>query len=325
MTLIAKALSLVVAAAPLLIPGQSFADDYPSRPITLVVSYTPGGNLDIIARTVGRKLSEKLGQPVIIENKPGANARIGTNYAAQAKPDGYTLLVAGGGQMVFNPGLYPTTLSYDPLKDFRPITLFGSTPQIFAVNPKSGIKTIKDLIEKAKASKEGMFYSTGAAPFLAAGELFETLTGVKMDNVPFKGNVQAVQAAIAGNVPLVVADLPTSVAQVRHGQLHPLAITGAQRSAFLPDTPTMTEAGVDLVSNSWTGLFAPAATPQPVIDKLYGALAEILKTDDMKAQLNKIYFDERGAGMSPAEFGATHRKDLAQWTKVLNDLHIHME
>ncbi|MDB5825040.1 MAG: LacI family transcriptional regulator [Herminiimonas sp.] len=313
-------------AATLLGPFASaaIAQTYPDRPIKFVVGYPPGGNLDIIARVVGQRLSERLGQPVIVENKPGADARIATKLVAQAPADGYTLLVGGSGQMVFNPALYKN-LGYDALKDFVPITLFGTTPQVFAADPKLPIKSMRDLAKAAHIKPEGLMYSSGATPFFAAGELFKTLAKVKLSNVPYKGNVQAVQAAMAGDVAVVVADLPTTLSQIRSGKLRALAVTGERRSSFLPQTPTMIESGYDFYSLGWTGLFAPAGTPQWIVDKLYNTLASVLKSPEMREQIGRVSFDASDAGMSPAELGDMHRKELERWTRALGDLNIHGE
>ncbi|MDO8298643.1 tripartite tricarboxylate transporter substrate binding protein [Lacisediminimonas sp.] len=304
-----------------LAPAAGNAQAYPNKPIKLIVGYPPGGNLDIIARVVGQRLSEQIGQAVLIENKPGADARIASQYVAASPADGYTLLVGATGQMVYNPALH-STLGYDPVKDFVPITLLGSTPLLFAVNAKSPINSVKDLIAAAQAKPGELFYSWGATPFYAAGELFKTMAKVQLSNVPYKGNVGAVNAALAGDVAVVVADVPTTLSQIQGGKLRPIAITGAERTKYLPDTPTMIESGINFHSVSWTGLFAPAGTPPAVIDKLYATLAAILKSDGMKEQLARVSFDSTGSGMPSAEFGAMHQRELTRWTRTLKELNI---
>lgn len=316
-----KALGLLLALALTLTCGHAGAQNYPNKTIRFVVGYTPGGNNDIVARLVAQNLAQQLGQPVIVENKPGAEARIATEYVAKAAPDGYTLLIGATGAMVYNAGLY-SNLSYDPVKDFVPITMFARTPLVFAVNPSVPAASIKELVELAKGKSGKLFYASGASPFHVAAELFNKQNGVDIVHVPFKGNVQAVNAAVAGEVPIVVADIPTSLAQVRAGKLRALAITGTDRSQFMPNIPTMLESGMDFEAGSWVGLYAPAGTPSAIIDKLYGALAKAMKSDSLKERFAGASFETKGMGMPPAEFAAIHKADLAKWTKVMKDLNI---
>jgi tripartite-type tricarboxylate transporter receptor subunit TctC len=324
MKTIFKALKYAAAAALLVMSSGSIAQSYPSKPIRFIVGYTAGGNNDILARVVAQKLSEELGQPVIVENKPGAEARIASEYVAKSAPDGYTLLIGATGPMVYAPGLYPS-LNYDPIKDFAPITLLGSTPLVFAVNSKVPAKSMKELLALTKAQSEKTFYSYGATPFYVAAEFFKKQAGMNFEHVAYKGNVQAVQAAVTGEVPVVVADVPTAITQVRAGALRALAVTSSVRSKYLPDTPTMMESGWDFEGNSWTGLFAPAGTPRPVIAKLYEALSVILRSKSIQDRFAKLNFETTGIGMPPAEFAAMHKQDLARWTKATHELNIRGE
>lgn len=312
---------ILALLALLLGTAAASAQGYPNRPIRLIVGYTPGGNNDIVARVVAQKLSEQMGQPVIVENKPGADARIATEYVAKSAPDGYTLMVGATGAMVFNPGLFGR-LSYDPERDFAPITMMASTPLLFAVNPGVKAGNAKDLAALARARADGLSYSTGATPFQVAAELFRKQSGIQMVHIPFKGNVEAVTAAVSGEVPLVVADVPTAMAQARAGKLRILAVTGARRSQYLPDVPTMLESGVDFTASSWVGLFAPAATPKDIIDRLYAELSTALKSEAVRARFTTLGFETTGIGMPPAEFAAQHRDDLAKWTRVMRELNI---
>jgi tripartite-type tricarboxylate transporter receptor subunit TctC len=240
---------------------------------------------------------------------------------AKSPADGYTLLIGATGAMVYNVALY-SRLTYDPVKDFAPITMFASTPLVFTVNPSVPAHSMKDLIALAKSKPGQLFYSSGAAPFHAAAELFNKQAGVQITYVPYKGNVEAVNAAVAGDVPIVVADMPTALAQIKAGKLRAIAQTGTMRSKFLPDVPTMMESGVDLEAGSWTGLFAPAGTPKPIIDKLYNALVAVMKSESVKERFAGAGFDTNGMGMPPEEFGAKHRADVAKWTKVMKELNI---
>ena len=323
MNTIYKLLPLLMASALFFSAGESRAQDYPDKPIKIIVAYTPGGMVDTIARAVAQKLSKELGQSVIVENKPGAEARIGTKYVAKSAPDGYTLLLGATGQMVYNPGLYGAALPYDPIADFAPITLLGRNSLVFAVKPDFPAKSMKDFIALAKAKPGGLFYSTGATPFYVAAEALKKMTGMNIVNVPFKGNVQAINAALAGNVQLVVADLPTTLPQLRAGTLRALAVTSRERSKFLPDTPTLLESGLDFSSRGWAGLFAPAGTPRPIIDKLYRAMSAALKSEDVSDILNKLSFETSDSGMPPQQFAAMHKADVTKWVKIMNNLNIH--
>jgi tripartite-type tricarboxylate transporter receptor subunit TctC len=316
-----KVFGLFLALALTLVPGLSGAQNYPTKPIKFIVGYQPGGSNDILARIVGQKLSEQLGQPVIIDNKPGADARIASEFVAKSVPDGYTLLIGASGAMTLNPGLY-APLSYDPVKDFIPITLFAAAPLVFAVNPSHPAHSIKDLIAMAKAKPGELFYSSGAPPMYVAAEHFKKLAGVNIVNVPFKGSGPSIAATVAGEVPLTIAELPPALPQLKSGKLRPLAVTDTKRSPFLPDVPTVAESGLDFEGGMWVGLYAPAGTPRPIIDKLYSALATVLKSDSMKERLAALSYDTSGSGMTPAEFDAFFKDRLTRWTKVIkeNDL-----
>ena len=316
---LALALSLGLAAT------QVTAQSYPSRPIKFIVGYPPGGTTDAAARIVGQKLSERLGQPVTVENKPGANSIIAAEFVKKAAPDGYTLLVGGSGVMVFNPGLYDK-LSYDPVKDFMPITQFVANPLVFAVNPSVPANSLQELVALAKSKPGQMFYSWGATPFHVAAELLKKQAGIDMTQVPYKGSVQSITAAVAGEVPVVAVEMPAAVAQLQAGKIRALALSGAKRSALMPNVPTVIETGVaNYELTMWTGLFAPLNTPHAIIDKLYSELAAILKEEGTKQQLAALGYDTASIGQRPAEFGAMHKAEVEKWTKVSHDLKIKAE
>lgn len=323
-TVFSKILGLALAGSLAIVSAQSVAQnhasaqDYPSKPIKFIVGYAPGGSNDVLARLVGQKLSEQLGQPVIIENKPGADARIASEFVAKSPADGYTLLIGASGAMTLNPALFEP-LSYDPVKDFIPITLFAAAPLVFVVNPSHPAHTIQDLIRLAKENPGKAFYSSGAPPMYVAAEHFKKLADVQMTHVPFKGSAPSVAAAVSGEVPVAVVELPAGLANLKSGKIRPLAVTDTKRSPFLPDVPTIAEAGLDFEGGIWVGLYAPAGTPQPVIDKLYGALAKVLKSDSMKERLASMSYDASGAGMPPAEFDRYFKERLEKWTRVIKE------
>jgi tripartite-type tricarboxylate transporter receptor subunit TctC len=314
-----KMLGLFLALA--VAGGESTAQSYPSKPITFVVGFVPGGGTDVTARIIGKELSERLGTPVIVENKPGAEAIIGTEYVAKAPPDGYTLLAGASGQMVYNPGLY-ARLPYDPAKDFIPITLFNLDPLVFAVHPSVTAATIREYVAAAKARPGALFYSSAASAFKVATEHFKKQAGVDVVYVPYKGAAPAVTAAVSGEVSLIVMSIPPILAQLRAGKLRALAINSPNRSRFLPDVPTALESGLEFEGNTWSGLFAPAGTPRAVIDKLYSELSVVLKSDSLKERFAALGQETAGMGMPPAEFDVFFRAELAKWTKVIRDLDI---
>ena len=319
-----RLLASVMALTGGMVTFHAHAASFPGKPITIIVAYPPGGTLDTIGRVVAKKLSEHFGQPVIVENKAGADGQIGTEFVARAEPDGYTLLMGSSAQMVYNPAIFPA-LRYHPVNDFAPITLLGSFPQALAASPKLGIHSIKEFIGLAKSKPEGLFYSTGASSSYMVGELFKSRGGFKMVNVPYKGSAPAATAAVSSDVALVVADPTTLRAFIQSGKLVPLAVTGAERNKSLPDTPTLIESGVNVQALSWSGLFAPAETPKPVVETLYRALVTVLQADDIKERLATLGYETGRTGMAPADFRAMYQEELAMWTKVVKELDMRID
>jgi tripartite-type tricarboxylate transporter receptor subunit TctC len=307
------AMALGLGAAP------AIAQDFPNKPIKLIVGYAPGGSNDILARLVGQKMSEQIGQPVLIENKPGADARIASEFVAKSAPDGYTLLIGASGAMTLNPALF-APLNYDPVKDFVPITLLGAAPLVVVTHPSHTAKNLKDLIGQAKAKPGSMFYSSGAPPMFVAAEHFKKLVGIEMTHVPFKGSGPSIAAVMANEVPVGMVELPSALPQLRAGRITALAVTDSKRSTYLPDVPTVKEAlGIEFDGGIWVGLYAPAGTPQPIIDRLYAEVARAVKSDSVKERMTTLSYDISGAGMPPAEFDKYFKERLARWTKVIKD------
>ena len=318
-----KALGFFLAFALALACAVSTAQSYPSKPIRFVVGYPPGGSSDILARVVSQKLADRLGQPVVVENRPGADSIIATEYVSKAAPDGYTLLVGGIGNMtILNPDLRDRRLAYDPVKDFIPITLFATDPLVFAVHPSVPATSIKELIALAKAKPGALFYAAGAPPMQLAAEFFKKLAGVNIVHVPYKGTGPSVTAAVSGEVPLVVVSIAPALAQLRAGKLRALAVTGYKRDSLLPDTPTMSESGLDVEGGIWIGLFATAGTPGAAIDRLYSELSVILKSDSLKEHFASLGYETSEMGLSPAEFGAFFRAEIAKWAMLTKDLNL---
>ncbi len=268
---------VMVAAIAFTVTG-AFAQDYPNQPIRIIVPYTAGGSSDYVGRTVGAKLQENLGRPVVVENRPGGNAIIGTELVAKARPDGYTLLVAGFSVLAANMAMYKN-LPYDTLRDFAPITNVQDSQIVVAVNPKVPVNSIKELIAYAKANPGKLNYgSAGVGNTLhLAGEMFCLTTGTKMTHIPYKGASQALTDLLGGSIQLMF-DLPqTPLSNIQAGRLKALAVTGEKRLEVLPDVPTMAQAGVPEYNfATWTGLVAPANTPPAIVDRLHKEITKAL-------------------------------------------------
>jgi tripartite-type tricarboxylate transporter receptor subunit TctC len=306
-----------LAAALLgLMPFFAPAQDYPRKPVRMIVPYPPGGPTDILGRIVAQNLSERLGQQVVVENKPGASGMIGADLVAKAPPDGYTLL-ANASIHVINPSLYKNA-TYDALKDFAPVSLIAEVPLVLVVAPGLEVKSVKELIALAK-SKSGKlnFASSGnaAAPHLA-GEAFKIAAGVDMQHVPYKGSGPALTDLMGGQVQLMFDSLPSSISHVKSGKLRAIAVTTAKRSSALPSVPTIAESGVPGFDiSTWYGIWAPAGTPTEIVSKLSGEIAKIVKLADVRERLGGLGAEP--AGNSPDEFAAYCRSELAKWAKIV--------
>lgn len=306
---------LLAAALGLLLAGAAGAQlVYPSKPLRLVVGFPPGGANDILARLVGAKLQEQWGQPVVIENRPGANAIIATEFVARSAPDGHTLLVGASGAMAFNPGLY-AKLPYDPVRDFEPVTMVGSFPLVLAVTPAVAAHSVRELVQLVTTSPGKYNYSAGSTPFQLTMELFKLRTGTAVNHIAYKGSAQAVAAVLTNEVQMTFVDAPPAVGQVKAGKLRVLAVTSKTRAAVLPEAPTMIEAGIaDFDVVLWTSVFAPAGTPRPVVEKLQQQIAAILRLPDVAERMAALGIEP--VGNTPAQLAAILRADIDKWTAV---------
>jgi tripartite-type tricarboxylate transporter receptor subunit TctC len=276
----------LLAAASLglltLFQGQAHAQDYPNKPVTIVVGYSAGGSGDVIARLVAQELSNALGQRFIVQNRPGASAMIASEFVARSAPDGYTLLSASSTELAANLGVF-SKMAYDPVKDFTPVIQYSVQPNVLLVRPNSPsltAKNINELVEFAKTHPGKLTFGSagnGSSQDMAA-ELFMTLTGTKAMQVPYKGGADSITALMGGQIDMNFSPLPEALPHIRSGKLLPLALTSAQRSSVVPEVPTMAEAGVaGYEFSGWHALVAPAGTPQPVIDKINGVLQKALQ------------------------------------------------
>ncbi len=295
---------------------------YPTRAVHIVVGFTPGGGNDLIARIVGQKLSESLGQAVVIDNKPGGGAIVATEYVAKQPADGYTLLVGASGAMAINPAVY-ARLPYDPVKDFIPITELGSFPLILIVNASSPIKSVAELIAFAKAHPKEANYSSSSAAFQLVTELFKQKTGAPMQEIPYKGANDSVMAVISSQVTATIADAGPVSGQVKGGQVRALAVTSPTRAADFPDVPTMKEAGTDVDAVLWSGIFVPRQTPPAIVKKLEAELTRIIKEPDVVARLKPLGIQP--VGNTSEEFARIIAADIARWTEVARAGNIKIE
>ena len=287
---------------------------YPTKPIQLIVGYAAGGGTDLLARVVASKMAEGLGQPVVIENKVGAQSIIAAQYVARANPDGYTLLLGPSGPMSMNPALY-SKLPYAPLRDFAPISLLGSFPLILAVGQNHPAKTVQQLVDYAKASPDKSNYGASAAPFQLAAELFKQKTGTAFQHIAYKGSNESVNATATGEVTMTLADPPPLVGQVKAGRVRALAITTPSRHPAWPDVPTMREAGfADMDIALWTGILAPAGTPPAVIRRLQDEVARVLKLPEVRERILALGIDP--VASTPEEFSRVIAADIVKWTAV---------
>jgi len=318
-------IGVFVALAAIAITGASAEEDgskYPTRPIHIVVGFTPGGGNDIIARIVGQKLSESLGQPVIVENKPGGGAIVATEFVAKSEPDGYTLLVGASGAMAINPAVY-AKLPYDSIRDFTPVSQLGSFPLILIVNASSPIKSVSDLIAYAKANPDKTNYSSSSAAFQLVTEQFKQKTGAPMQVIPYKGANDSVMAVISGQVTATIADAGPVSGQVKSGMVRALAVAAPKRMEDFPDVPTMKEAGAEVDAVLWSGIFVPKQTPAAITRKLQDEFMRIARMPDVIARLKPLGIES--VGNSSDEFAKILAADIARWTEVARAGNIKME
>jgi tripartite-type tricarboxylate transporter receptor subunit TctC len=305
--------ALLLAAT---LTASAVAQTYPSRPITLIVPSTPGGSVDQLAREIGRKLQERLGQPVIVDNRGGAGGIIGTEAVARAKPDGYTLLVGTIAGLATNVSL--EKIRYDPLRDFAPITLVGLQDFVLCVNPEFAVSSVSDLVAMAKAKPRTITYASagkGTGSHLS-GELLGQLAGVELIHVPYRGVSPATMDVIGGQVNMSFASVATALPQLKVKKLKAIAVTGPKRSPMLPDLPTVAEAGIKgYESSTWYAIVAPAATPPDVVDRLYKEIASILKEPELQRKFTQEGIDI--VASTPPELKAFMQKEIEKWRKVV--------
>jgi tripartite-type tricarboxylate transporter receptor subunit TctC len=309
--------ALGFAAAVLLLPSvPAFAQAWPAKPVRWIAPYPPGGSSDLVARAIGNRLAEQLGQPVLIDNRPGAGGSLGTEIAARSAPDGYTLLLANIAPLAINPHIYPK-LGYDVMRDFEAVTLLATGPTLLVVGPSLPVKNVQELIALAKAKPGAIKYGTGGSgtPAHLTTELLRLMTGIDLLHVPYKGTGQSVTDLLGGQIDFVFASPPVAAAHVKSGKLRALAASSAKRTPLAPDIPTVAESGVpgfDMVT--WWGAVVPAKTPAPIIDRLNAMLRKSLDFADTQERFAALGIDVQSS--TPAAFRSFMAAELARYAKL---------
>jgi|KBSMisStandDraft_5_1062788.scaffolds.fasta_scaffold43991_3 tripartite-type tricarboxylate transporter receptor subunit TctC len=320
-TFVDSVLGAAVLSIAIALPLAAAEPPYPSHPLRIIVPFAPGGASDVVGRLLAQKLGESMGQTVVVDNRAGAGANIGIGLAAKAQPDGYTLLVASSAFAV-NPSLYAKA-PYDPFRDFQPITCVGSSPNILAVHPAFPAKSVKELIDLVRTQPGKHNYAstgTGTTPHLS-GEMFRLAFKLDLNHIPFNGAGPELQAMVSGQVPVGFASVPSFAPQVKAGQLRGLAVTADQRTAVLPDVPSMGELGITgMAGDTFQGLFVPAGIPKPVFARLHKEIMQALARPDVRERLAGIGLEP--VSNTPQEFAAQVKADIAKWRKVIQEVNI---
>jgi len=326
MSRISSIAAALLAAASLLVPPLAQAQGaagYPNRPIRLIVPFPPGGSVDPLARVLGQKLSDALGQQIVVDNRPGGNAVIGTELVAKSPADGYTLLLASTSH-VTNPLLVPT--AYDPMKDFVPVATLSESPVILVVNPQVPAKTLQELIALAKAKPTELNFSSAGTgnPNHLAGELFNIMAGVKTTHVPYKGGAPAIADLVGGQVQFSYGSTITVLPFIRSGKLRPLAVSSSTRLALLPDVPTFAESGLPGYEiRIWNAVFAPAATPKDIVAKLQTEMEKIMALPEVKEKLDTGAMTS--LTLSPAQTTALMKTDIDKYSRIIKTANVKLD
>jgi tripartite-type tricarboxylate transporter receptor subunit TctC len=314
---------VIVAAAAVLFSSVLYADDFPSRPITFVSVFGPGSASDTICRIIADPLSAALKQPVVVEDRPGADGAVAAQYVQHANPDGYTLMMATNSPLSADPFLL-RAISYDPVKDFAPVTRVGSFTLLLVVNPSLPVHSVKELIDYAKANPGKLSFASGNTAGIVGGKTLAHWANLDMLHVPYKSSPPAIEDVIAGRVSMMIVDFTVAMPHVASGQVRALAVTRLKRSPLFPDLPTLDEAGLEgFELDAWAGLVAPANTPPAVVAKLNGAISKIIDDPATKAKFRNVGFD--GFSSTPGEFGDFIKLQLGKWSKMVQDAGIQPE
>ncbi len=316
MRLVSCAARCALAAVVLAAPCAAVAQAWPARPVRIIVPSPPGDGSDITARAIADKLTTALGQPFVVENKPGAGGVVGSEQVAHAAPDGYTLIMGNAGSHGINSAVY-TQLRYDVVRDFAPVTLIAQSPNVLVANTESNLGSVKALIDAARANPGKLDFASGGQGSSAhmSMELFEFMTHTELNHIPYKGATPALTDIIAGTVPVMFVNLPPAMGHIKSGKVRALAVTTAQRWSALPDVPTVAEAGVPgFETVAWFGLLAPAATPRPIVDRLAAEVRRIVQMPDVRARIEST--GAEAVGTTPEAFAQRIAGDVEKWKRV---------
>ncbi len=319
---IALGLTLLAAMAS---GASARADGFPDRPVTLVIPFAAGGSTDVVGRIIAQKMSDDLGQQVVVQNVAGAGGNLGAANVARAEPDGYTILMATVATHALNP-LILKTKPYDPEKDFAPISLLVLVPNVLVVNPELPVKNIQELVALLKANPDQYSYASSGngTPLHLSGELFKTMAGVSLQHVPYKGSGPALNDVIGNQVPIMFDNLPSSSGHIKAGTLRALAVTTTERAASFPDVPTMAESGVPgYETYTWNALFAPAGTPPEIVARLNASANKAMKDPAVMERMKE--FSATIVGSTPEELAAHVKAELAKWTPIVKDANVQLD
>jgi tripartite-type tricarboxylate transporter receptor subunit TctC len=319
-----RVVRLLVALLALVAAFAAGAQNYPSKPVKLIVTYPPGGSSDLMARILGQKLQELWGQPVVIESKPGAAGAIGREYAKQQPPDGYSFVIGNLGPVTTNPLL--TKVSYDVERDFAPVSLIATGPNILVVNPNTPVRSLKELVDYARANSSKVNFGSSGPGSVAhlAGEMFKNDAKLDITHIAYKGGILSVQDLVAGHVQLVFSDALPAMQFIKTGRLRALCVTGTERSSTVGDIPTCAESGMPgVVAVNWWGVLLPAGTPKPVVQKFHADLVKVMKDPDLKERFAQLGVD--AVSSTPEEFAAFMRTETARYAKLIKDANIQID
>ena len=317
-------LVVVIGLAAGLAANMAIAQPYPHKPVKLIVTYPPGGSSDLMARILAQKLTDVWGQPVVVESKPGAAGSIGMDYAKREPPDGYSFVIGNLGPVTVNPLL--SKVPYDSERDFVPVSLIATGPNILVVNPNLPVKTLGELVEYAKANPGKVNFGSSGPGSVAhlSGEMFKNITKLDITHIAYKGGILSVQDLVAGHVQMVFSDALPAMAFIKAGRLRALAVTGSERSPFVPDIPTCAESGMPgLVAINWWGVLLPAGTPKAIVQKFHADIVRVMKDADLKERFANLGVD--AVSSTPEEFAAFMRSEAVKYAKLIKDADIKVD
>jgi tripartite-type tricarboxylate transporter receptor subunit TctC len=326
MKIMTRVAGAVLAGSIAAAAGSALAQTYPAKPVRIIVPFPPGGTTDLLARTFAAKLSESLGQQVVVENRAGATGNIGADAAAKSAPDGYTLVIGQASNLAINPTLMGKQLPYDPVKDFAPVTLLASTPNVLVVHPSLPVRSVRDLVALAKSKPGAILYATSGngSPGHFCGALLNKLAGISMVHIPYKGAGPALIDVVGGHASLYFTSMPSAQPFVPSGRLRVIAQTSMARSPSMPDLPTVAEAGYPGYDiTSWWGVLTPAGVPKDIAGRLHTDIVRIANTVEMKERLNGMGTDV--VTNTPEQFAAYIKAEIAKWAKVIRETGVRLE